>query len=89
MCFSLILIAQCINAVTVDVVPGVDSLEMAIAGAAVGDTLQLQNGDYFGPVIVDRTLNIIGSGKSIVDGGGKGRVITIAAADSIVKNMLH
>jgi nitrous oxidase accessory protein len=87
LCFSLILIAQCINAVTVDVVPGVDSLEMAIAGAAVGDTLQLQNGDYFGPVIVDRTLNIIGSGKSIVDGGGKGRVITIAAADSIVKNI--
>jgi nitrous oxidase accessory protein len=88
LCFSLFLIASYANAVVVDVAPGLDSLKRAISNAEKGDILQLQDGDYYGPVVVDRSISIIGSGKSVIDGGGKGRVITLAAADTTVKNVL-
>lgn len=63
------------------VAPGVDSLAHAISEAKPGDILKLADGAHVGPVTVDRPLMIIGSRGAIVDGRGKGSVVTLTAPD--------
>jgi nitrous oxidase accessory protein len=87
LCLGLIVFIQWLAAAVVEVVPGADSLQKAIAGAAAGDTLQLQDGIYHGPVVIDRRITLLGNGKSIIDGKASGRVLTIAAADTVVRNV--
>ncbi len=87
LCFSLVLFTQWIFAAVVDVAPGRTSLQTAIANAARGDILQLQDGIYYGPVVIDRSLTLLGSGNSIIDGAGKGRVVTVTAVDTIVRHI--
>ncbi|MTH61718.1 nitrous oxide reductase family maturation protein NosD [Paracoccus litorisediminis] len=64
-----------------EVAPGPGSLAQAIAGAAPGDVLILKDGAFAGPVTIDRPLTISGPESAIVDGQGKGTVITIDAPD--------
>ncbi len=47
----------------------------------------LGTGTYEGPVIIDRSLELLGTASSIVDGAGEGRVITIAAPDVTVQGI--
>jgi len=70
-----------------DVAPGGNSLVQAAATAAPGDTLRLRPGRYRGPVILDRPISIVGVRGTFIDGGGKGRVITIAAPDVVVRGL--
>ena len=63
------------------VAPGAGNLAAAIAGAAPGDVLTLDDGAYLGPVVIDRPLTITGPRDAVVDGGGTGTVITLAAPD--------
>ncbi len=63
------------------VAPGPGSLAAAIAGADPGDVLVLTGGAYPGPVTIDRPLTVTGPREAVVDGGGKGTVITLAASD--------
>lgn len=63
-----------------DVAPGKGSLAAAIAAASPGDHLKLGDGTYPGPVIIDRPLTVTGPRGAVVDGGGKGSVITISAS---------
>jgi nitrous oxidase accessory protein len=69
------------------VVPGAGSLQRAIQQATPGDRLLLQEGVYAGSILIDRTLQLLGSVGSIVDGQGMGRVVTVAAADVIVRGV--
>ncbi|MFC5386626.1 nitrous oxide reductase family maturation protein NosD [Aquamicrobium segne] len=64
-----------------EVMPGAGSLARAIAGSAPGDVLKLVDGVYQGPVTVDRSLTITGPRGAIVEGNGKGSVMTLAAPD--------
>lgn len=65
----------------VSVAPCKGCLANAIAGAEPGDVLLLEDGRHEGAVIIDRTLTITGSRDAVVDGQGKGTVITIDAED--------
>lgn len=76
-----LLLASPLAAAERAVAPGTGSLAAAIAGATPGDVLVLADGVYAGPVVIDRSLTISGPRNAVVDGQGRGSVMTISAAD--------
>ncbi len=86
------LVAVCLgsnpgSAATIAVEPGPDGLSRAIAAADPGDVLQLAAGVYRGPVLIDRSLTVIGDPGAVIDGGGAGSVITVGAPDVRVRGL--
>lgn len=66
------------QAATLRVNPG--DAATRLLGAMDGDTLLLQPGVHRGPLVITRRIALIGAPGAIVDGGGRGSVITVAAA---------
>jgi nitrous oxidase accessory protein len=75
------------NGAAAAVAPGIDTLAAAIAAAAPGDVLRLEAGVYRGPVNINRSITITGSPASVIDAGGQGRVVTIAAPDVVIRGI--
>jgi len=69
------------------VVPGIDTLGAAIEAASAGDVLTLRAGVYSGPVYIDRAITLSGIAASVIDAGGQGRVITVAAPDVVIRGV--
>ncbi len=60
----------------------------AVLSAAPGDTVLLAPGVYHGPVVIERPgIVLAGEAGAILDGGGKGHVIEVNAADVTVRNL--
>lgn len=55
------------------------TLQAALQQAQDGDTIQVQAGVYPGPVVVERAVRLEGIGWPVIDGGGVGTVVTLAA----------
>lgn len=72
---------------TFTVLPQIGAFATAIERAEAGDTLVLAPGRHLGPVTVDRPLTIVGEAGSVVDGGGQGTVITVAAPDVVLRGL--
>lgn len=70
-----------------DVPPGAGTLAAAITAASAGDVLRLTDGAYLGPVTIDRPLTLTGSAHSVIDGQGRGTVVTLTAPDVTVKGV--
>lgn len=52
-----------------------------------GATLTIPPGTYAGPVVIARPMIVEGSGKVIVDGGGKGTVLSIRASGVTLRGL--
>ena len=76
------------TAATLSLSPGSDSLRTAIASAGPSDTLVLEPGIYAGPLVIDRPLTLVGKRGAIIDGGGKGNVITVSAPDVTLRGLV-
>ncbi len=64
------------------------NLQEIIDNAKEGETIVLPPGTYYGPVIITKPLTIDGSRGAIVDGQGKGTVITIKGTKGVkIKNL--
>jgi len=74
-------------AATVDVPAGGDHLRQALAAAAAGDVLRLGVGEHAGPVTVTTPLTLEGEAGAVVDGGGRGQVIKVAAPDVVIRGL--
>jgi nitrous oxidase accessory protein len=72
---------------TVTVAPEAGALADALARAGEGDTLVLAPGIHRGPVVIDKPVIVVGRSGAVVDGGGEGRVITVAAPDVTVRGL--
>lgn len=57
------------------------SLEVALAEAAPGSTVEVRGGTYPGPVVLDKPVRLVGVGWPVIDGGGKGTVVDIRSPD--------
>lgn len=64
-----------------------DSLQNIIQHAQSGDRLLLAPGTYYGSIIIDKPLSLIGNQKTIIDGQKDGHVITITASDVLITNL--
>ena len=58
-------------------------LQTIIDRAAPHEKIILEPGLYQGPVLINKPLILESTGAAIIDGGGKGRVVTIDAPDVI------
>jgi nitrous oxidase accessory protein len=77
-----------VRAATIEVEPGGGGIKQALAAAKPGDTVRLKKGVYAGPVVIDRSIVLEGEPGAVVDGGGKGNVITVTAAKVTVRGLL-
>ena len=84
--FAAILAASAQAAVIV-VPPGGAGLQAVIAGAQPGDVVRLQAGEHRGPVTLDETLTLEGEPGAVVLGNGTGSVITVNAANAVVRGL--
>lgn len=51
----------------------------AVARAAPGETIVVPPGTYREQVVIDKPLALVGEGRPVIDGGGRGDVVVIAA----------
>ncbi len=51
----------------------------AIAAAQPGDTIHVAAGVHHGPFTIDRPLVLVGEDGAVLDGGGRGSTVTVAA----------
>lgn len=77
-----------VGAATLTVDARVDALQSEIATAVPGDVVQLLPGVHKGPLRIGHSLILEGQAGAVVDGGGKGRVITIDAPDVVVRGLI-
>ncbi len=80
-----LLVAGPLAAARIAVSPG--GLTAALASAGAGDTVHLRPGTYAGPIVIERSLTLSGDPGSVIDGGGAGRVVVVAAPDVTVRGL--
>lgn len=61
-------------------------LQSAVEMAEPGDVVQVPEGTWKGPVRIDERITLRGEG-GVVDGGGEGTVIVVAAAGAVVEGL--
>jgi nitrous oxidase accessory protein len=71
-----------VRAGTWEVRPGgpLTAIPEAVAKAAPGDTIEVVGGTHQGPLVVTKSVRLVGRDWPVIDGGGKGSVVTLAAA---------
>lgn len=67
---------------------GPGHLQAAIAAAAPGDVLELDQGVHPGPIILDRAVTLAGRAGAVLDGGHHGRVVEVTAPGAVVRNLV-
>lgn len=75
-----------VAAATLDVAPG--SLAAALARAAPGDTLRLLAGRHVGNFVITTPLHLVGDEGAVLDGEGRGRVLTLDAPGARVTRLV-
>lgn len=67
--------------------PGGMALRHAVATTPPGGSLFLKAGIHQGPVVLNQPITLVGEVGAIVDGGGKGSVLTVLAAHVTIENL--
>jgi nitrous oxidase accessory protein len=62
------------------------NLADTVAQAQSGDRVEVPPGHWRGPIVIDRPITIIGTG-GVIDGGGKGSIITVRSPDVSLINL--
>ena len=63
------------------------ALSAALSEAVPGEVLRLAPGRHAGPFVIDVSVTLDGAGEAVLDGGGEGSVVTIAAADVVLRGL--
>ena len=64
------------------------TLVAALADAEAGDTIEVRGGVHPAPLLVDKAVTLVGVDWPVIDGGGLGSVVTLAAADIIFRGFM-
>ncbi|MCC6350579.1 MAG: nitrous oxide reductase family maturation protein NosD [Candidatus Eisenbacteria bacterium] len=60
----------------------------ALAAAAPGDTIVLARGVHSGPLVVAKAIVLRGEAGAVVDGGGRGSVLTVGVSGAVVEDLV-
>ncbi len=63
------------------------ALAGALSRAQAGDVLRLSPGIHAGPITISAPLTLDGGGNAVIEGNGTGSVITVRAADVVVRGL--
>ncbi len=66
----------------------VTSLQERLAAATPGDTLRVTDGLYAGPLRITKPVILLGEGVPVIDGQGRGTVVTIEAPDVLLQGFI-
>jgi nitrous oxidase accessory protein len=69
------------------VAAGPGGAQQALDGAAAGDTVHLGPGTHPGPLRIPRAITLRGDPGAVVDGGGRGTVVTVAAGGARIEDL--
>ncbi len=61
------------------------SIVSALAQAKAGDVIEVRGGRYEGPLVIDKAVTLNGVGWPVIDGQGRGTVVTLTAADAVIR----
>ena len=61
------------------------TIQAALADARDGDTIEVRGGTYRGPVVVEKAVTLEGVDWPVIDNGGEGTVVTLAAANAVLR----
>lgn len=64
------------------------TIEAALAAANAGDTIEVHGGIYPAPLIIDKTVTLIGIDQPIIDGGGAGSLVLISAPQVVFSGFM-
>ena len=64
------------------------SIQRAVDNARNGDTILISPGLYKESVLINKEVSIKGEEGAIIDGGGKGNVITVTASNMVIDGLL-
>lgn len=74
--------AQTILIVAPDGYPTIDA---ALAAAAPGDVIEVHGGIYGAPLIIEKSVSLLGVGQPVIDGQGSGSLVLINAPDVVFR----
>ena len=64
------------------------SLQARLDAAPPGSTISLSSGTWSGPVVIRKPVVLEGHGRAVIDGGGWGSVITLAADGITLRGLI-
>ena len=64
-----------------------ETIAAALEAATPGDTILVRGGVHRGPLIVEKPVTLIGERDPVIDGGGRGTVVRVAAPDVVVRGL--
>ncbi len=74
-------------AATILVKPG-ESLQLAIAKAQAGDTIEVARGQYRGNFLIDKKLTLRGINRPTISGGQQGDTIRVTSPDVVIEGLI-
>ncbi len=84
---AFILSAAPVHARTLPARATAGSAAAALERAAAGDTVRLEAGVHRGPLLVTRSVTVRGEPGAVVDGGGQGQVMRVAASGVRIEDL--
>jgi len=64
------------------------TIEAALTAANPGDVIEVHGGTYSAPLVVDKTVSLIGVNQPVIDGQGKGSLVLINAPQVVFSGFI-
>ncbi|SDB74329.1 nitrous oxide reductase family maturation protein NosD [Belnapia rosea] len=84
---AILLVATALPAAARSITPGED-LQAAVAAASAGEVLELLPGLHRGPVRLDRQVILAGQDGAVLEGPGRGSVVTVSAEGAGLRGLV-
>lgn len=87
---GILLLAAPVRGKTITVASGgaITSIQSAVASAQPGDTIEVQPGIYTGNLVLDKPVTLIGIGRPVVRGDGRGSVVTVTGGHCTIRGLV-